>query len=453
MLEAGLPAERDRVDEVHDRWLRVFYVPPISARALGVFRALLGTALLAILIADPLRAVPRDLQRAYSPLADIGWVHALAASGTGTLVLQLVACASAVTFALGLRAGRAYAVLVAALLLRAILLLVRRGVHDWDLPIVTLLGLLAVPWADAPGLLQRRAASSVTGANPVSRAYGFAVWLPGLTIGLAFAAAAYAKLHRSGLAWITGGAVRYHFVEDGRNTPFTLGLWVATQPDVAVVLSTIALAIEASFFLVVFARGWRTRAAFGLAGAGLMAGFYVFQGVRWWPWLMLFTAFLPWNRREVVPAGTGSRDLTPRHAAVVMALVAAQAWASSRAVEIEPLLSNYPMYASTYDSPEYFERAQARVRFEAEGTDVTDRVDTAGGAETLRASIEQPGQDGSPPSVPSPALVAFRERYARLYGEAPAAIDVVLFKRPFDWQAGRYLPPVRERLGTVLLPR
>ena len=169
-----------------------------------------------------------------------------------------------------------------------------------------------------------------------------------------------------------------------------------------------------------------------------MAGFYVFQGVRWWPWLMLFTAFLPWNRRDVAPAGTGSRDLTSVHARVVLALVAAQAWASYRAIEIEPLLSNYPMYASTYESPEYFERAHARVRFEVAGTDVTDRVETARGAETLQATVVQPGQQGTQPSAPTPALTEFRERYARLCGDAPGAIDVVLLKRPFDWTAGEY---------------
>jgi len=429
------------------RWLRLFGVPRITARSLGIFRALLGFGFLLILLfADPIIAVPLDLQHAYSPVADMGWVHRLAASGTGTFTLQVAGCVSALLFALGIWARPSFFVLVPVLLIHATLLLVRRGVHDWDLPIVTLLALLVVPWGDAPPIFNLRSHSSET-----SRAYGFAVWVPGLTIGLAYIAAAYAKLHTSGLAWITTGAVRYHFVDDGKNAPIDLGLWIATQPGLAIVLSALVVLVEAIFIIVIVLSGWRARAAVGLVGASLMGGFYLFQGVHWWPWLILYSAFLPWNRIVPARAIDGRRDLTWLHGGVVAALVTAQFWASYRVIEIEPLLTNYPMYAVTYQSPEHFEYSHGRPHFEAEGSDITDRVVEAGGAPTL-LTIAERQKEGAPmsPDLAS-ALADFGGRYATLFGTAPTSIDAGLLLEPFDWQAGRYLPPARESVGVVHL--
>lgn len=427
------------------RWLRLFGVPRITAYSLGVFRAVLGSGLLLILlVADPIIAVPLDLQQAYSPLADMGWVHGLAASETGTRMLQVIGCVSALLFALGIWARPSFFVLVTVLLTHVTMLLLRRGVHDWDLPIVTLLALLVVPWGDAPPVFRLRSYSGET-----SRAYGFAVWLPGLTIGLAYAAAAYAKMQTSGFEWITSGAVRYHFVDDGQNAPIDLGLWIATQPDVAVVLSALAVLVEAVFIIVIFVSGWRARAAFGLVGACLMSGFYLFQGVHWWPWLILYAAFLPWNRISPARAIDGRRDLTWVHGCVVVALVATQIWASYRAIEIEPLLSNYPMYSITYQSPEHFEYSHGRPHFEAEGSDITDGVVEAGGASTLMTIAERQ-REGEPagPELAS-ALAEFGGRYATLFGTVPASIDAGVLLEPFDWQAGKYLPPARESVGMV----
>ena len=301
-------------------------VPAIDARALAIVRTLVGTAFLLILIDRPIRTISPEVQHAYSPLVDTEWVRSVAASPRATATLQVVGCAAALLFALGVLARPAYVGLVSVLLTRAMVLLLRGGVHDWGLPLVTLLALLIVPWHHGPPVWRlRRQAHGEGAGHRISRAYGFAVWLPGLTLGLAFAAAAYAKLHRNGLAWITDGAVRYHFVEDGLNAPVTLGLWVATQPAVAVALSLAAVFVEALFILVIFARRWEARAAFGLVGFGLMAGFWVFQGVHWWAWLLLFVAFLPWNRQETVGVG-GRGDLTLARISSPPAWISPTAW-------------------------------------------------------------------------------------------------------------------------------
>jgi hypothetical protein len=431
--------------------LGIFSVPLISAGDLAIFRALLGIAFLCILLYEPVRAVARPDQRAYSALADLQWLRALAASETGTFALQVIGCTAAALFALGIRAHLAYLVLVTVLLLHATILLESRGVHDWNVAIVTLLAMVVVPWGSAPPLWRAvRSRRQPPDATSVSHRYGFAIWLPGLTLGLAYVAAAYAKLSRSGLDWITSGAVRYHFVEDGRNTPFTLGLWVATQPAAAVTLSFLAVLVEATFIIVVFVSSWRGRMGFGLAALGLMAGFYVFQGIHWLPWLILLAAFLPWNRRHARRVPTTGNDLTWQHMAVVAVVVAAQMYASYNRIEMEPLLSDYPMYSNTYESPEQFDRSMGRVRYESQGVDITDQVETADGADTLREIASDPAQQRQV-TQSSQALADFARRFAERYGAAPSEIDIIAIRTPFDWQRGRYLPLARERLVTVHL--
>ena len=94
-----------------------------------------------------------------------------------------------------------------------------------------------------------------------------------------FAAAAYAKLANGGLAWISSGAVKYHFIEDAASAPFTWGLWVAVHPTAAVLLSLGVVVMEAGFISIIFARSpWR-RLLIGSIGLSLFAGFYAFQGV------------------------------------------------------------------------------------------------------------------------------------------------------------------------------
>jgi hypothetical protein len=416
-------------------------IPAITPRQFAVFRLMIGLALLGLLLFyEPIRAVSREQQYAYSRAAAAEWIRALAADEDRMATLQMAACASAVLFAVGILARPAYTLLTVILTLHVLTVLLRRGwVHDWILPMTTLWALLVVPWGHAPSLFRVRSAPDT---QPGSRVLGFAIWLPGLTIGLAFAAAAFAKLDRSGLAWITNGSVRYHFVEDGANAATTLGLWLATQSRAAVVLSLAAFVVEALFILVVFARSWRARAAFGLAGAMLMLGFFLFQGVAWAPWWMLFAAFLPWNRQPTPDSG---RDIAWLNALVVVFLIASQVWASARRLEIEPFLSNYPMYSHTYDSTADFDRNHRRLRFYAGGRDITNQVGQADGEDVLAAAAAR--TDISVSDLER--LGDFSRRYARLIGDSPSEIDVVM-EPLFDWQHGRFSNP--RPVGTVRVP-
>jgi hypothetical protein len=442
------------------RWLGLFGLPAITANALGIYRALLGGSLLLIVLAYPIDAVPLEAQRVYSPLAGAGWVRTLAANGAATSAVHVLALTSALAFAAGIRARVAYAVLVAALSLRTLFILLQAGAHDWGTPLLTLWALLVVPWDDAPSpLAPLRRDGRGPGVVPASPdlvrqrswRYGFAVWLPGFTIGLAFAAAALEKLRRSGLDWITTGAVRYHFVEDAANAPFDLGMWVATQPQLAVALSLGGILIEAFFIAVIFVGDWRARAAFGVAAAALMAGFWVFQGVHWWPWLMFLAAFLPWNRGPAAHASGATARLLPVHASVVILLVAGQVWASYRRIEIEPLFSHYPMYSTTYESPEHYENAHAEMRFQVDGQDITPQVRGANGSGALARAVAIPrAERASRPDIQQP-LEEFRQRYQDMYGAAPSVLDIFERRRPFDWDEGQFKPEVLQPIGRVEL--
>ena len=454
----------DRVNSLARRLLSPFGIEPITPLAFAAFRTAFGLGLLYVqVVYQPFRAKPFDVRNPHGPLADAEWINALAMNHTALSIFQIAACAATVLFIAGILARLAYVVVVSMMFINVLMILTRTGGHDWGLPIVTLIVMTIVPWNEAPPLWQLRRSWAAYGApHLASRVYGFAVWIPGLMVGLAFAAAAYAKVGGTGLEWITNGTVRYHFVEDGRNAPIALGLWIATHERLSIALSLAAVLVEAAFIFVVFARDWRIRLAFGLMGASLMAGFTLLQGVAWWPWRILFLAFLPWTLCKARPGWMAPetaaadaippqpRDLTWVHAALVVTLVGVQLWASWKLVEMEPLISNYPMYAYTWASPEEFNRGQARTRFESNGMDISEAVENTRGDEVLRQMAT--ASDLTERKGPDPqALARFTESYMHTYGALPSSVDVIVVQRPFDWQRGRYLPQTREYIGTAHL--
>ena len=436
------------------RWLPI---PTLTARTLGQFRVVFGLALFYVVFTDPPSAQPLELHRNYSWLADWSLVHAVAASATACRVLHGITLALAGLFIVGLWTRPAYVALVVSIFASRLVQLHSRGTHDWDLLMLTLFALTVVPWGDGFSLdarLTRRPGEEVR-AGPL---YGLAIWIPGFTLGLAFAAAAYAKLTNGDLAWITSGAVKYHFIEDAANAPVTWGLWVAAHPSAAVLLSLGAVVTEACFISIIFVRSpWR-RLLLGGGGLSLMVGFYVFQGVLWAPWLMLFTALLPWpllDRGAGVPVATA--PLRVGHVLLLGTLAVQQALASISAVEVEPLLSNYSMYSSTFESPEAFERARyrkmQRLRFTAEGADVSARVQAIQNAsENLLDAAEDIAAGQRIREQVMTPLLGVRNEYQARYGIDLDVVTVTAERITFDWQQGRFNPLTRVRIADVPLP-
>lgn len=422
----------------------------LSARSLGAFRIALGLALLAMLWAmgGIAPTLPIDAQRHYAGI-DLAFVHRLAAyPATGTYVYW-IAVGSTAAFTAGIFTRASYAVLFGTLFLAVLIALEQSGGHDRSLLLVTMATWLAVPWGDGLSIDQlrrRRVAPDSRGAK-----YGFAIWIPGLTLGLALAAAAFAKLHREGLAWITTGAVRYHFVTDAASAPVDWGLWIAARPPLAVAMSAAAVVFEAAFILVILARRPVPRFIWGVAALGFFAGLYFFQGVLWYPWLVLLVAFLPWqwfDRRSVAAPAVGPATAMQR--AWIVVLIVTQIYASARGIEREPFLSNFPMYSSTWPSTDAFDAERASrytqvIAARADGTQVTDWLQAMPVSDQM--ALVRLAETGGPP----PDMGSMCRAVAARLGAIPQQLEITIEQGGFDWNAGAFKQPERRTARPVPL--
>jgi hypothetical protein len=430
-------------------------VPPLTASALGAFRMAFGTAMmLALLRETPPDAIPFEAQRASSWLARQDLIRQLAATPeAGELTRQLGAAALAL-FAVGLWPRGALTVAASAITLFVGIGLNQKAMHDWGIPLITLWALTFVPWHDSVGVqsgLARWRRRPVVPAAP--RVRGLALWLPTLTLGVAFAAAAFAKLDTSGLAWITGGAVRFHFLQDAHQAPVQWGLLVAGSDPAAIGLSLAAVATEGLFWLAALTPSLLVRSVFGFAGITMMSGFFLFQGVFWPAWWALFLVFLPWPlvdrlraaRKPDTDAALATASLPAAASAVVVAIVAQQPIVSALRLESEPFLSDYSMYSYTWPSKRAFS--------EQFGEKITYALSVEGRApdgfhDWLRATPvffdalnEAAGLSvrGVAWSDRTRAAVgAARRAYQTDFGEPLSLVDVRQLVQRFDWDKGAF---------------
>jgi hypothetical protein len=438
-------------------------VPPLSASGLGMYRFALGSAMFVALRAHgPPPAVPFDLQRSTEWLARQDLIRSLAASPeAGSWVWQAASLALLV-FAFGVFPRLALAAAAALLTLFAGVLLTYKSVHDWGLPIVTLWVLVAVPWRDGAGMqtmVARWRKRSGLPVTPVQR--GLAVWLPGLTVGAAFAAAAFSKLDACGLEWITAGTVRFHFIEDARQAPVSWGLMLTRADAAAIALSLAAIAIEGAFWLVALTRRPGVRFAFGAAGLALLVGFYLFQGVFWPAWWALFVAFLPWSAvpdYRPAPAAPRGAGVPALQSAVIVLFLLHQIAVSAFRVESEPFVSDFSMYAYTWPSKEAFNdhlRAKtARVELTADGLSSDDferrlrQVPRA--MDVFAEAVRRAAQGDAWSDATRAGVAAVRDEYRTTFGEPLQRVEVRLLERGFDWERHAFeASPRSTRLGTL----
>jgi hypothetical protein len=445
-------------------------VPALSARSLGLFRLALGLAMLQALRSEtPPGAIPLDLQRAAGWLARQDLIRQLAATADAGYWLWQATSLALIAFALGIWARVALVAAAALMTLFVGLLLTSKGAHDWGVPLITLWALTLVPWHDSSGLqtvFARWRGRPVLSVPPAQR--GLAVWLPGLTIGLALAAAAFAKLDTSGIAWISSGAVRFHFIEDARQAPVPWGLSIAGSDTAAVALSLAAITLEAGFWLVTLVRSNAGRALFGLAGLGMLLGFYLFQGVFWPGWWALFLAFAPWSLVDrLAPVSFGSDDLvrpsdTPgptrfaaastrttipaRQTAVIVACVLLQILVSALRIESEPFISDYSMYSYTWPSKEVFDvhLAEKTARYELGVDGLTDEAfenrlrQVPAAIDVFTDAIGRASRQESWPDTTRARVAAVRDDYFRRFGERLSRVEARVLQRGFDWARGAF---------------
>ena len=439
---AGITVPR-RSTAAFGAWL-VRQVPELDAGALRDFRIVLGLGVLWVAWSMPIVSIPPDRLQ-HRAVIDLDFIDVVAASPQACGGVRVAMLACALLFTVGISSRLAWSAFVLAFFVATLVNLESGSAHDLGLPLITFLGWIAVPWGDA-----------VRGRHPTARGpnhvYGFAIWWPGVTLGIALLAAAYAKIRLSGLAWITGGAVKYHFVTDADNAPVDWGLWVASHPSAAVLLSLAAIIIEATFILNVCGRGPWMRLAAGAAALGLFTGLYLFQGIYWPAWLVLLVAFLPWtsrNRTSDTHAHTNVTALpTLRRAqvAVVALVVCSQVYASAIQLEAEPVLSSFPMYSRTYASPAQFDEERRwgltrLVEARADGKDITQAF------QLLRDDDRRLLFELAEPGAGTGAADSAKERLRRslfcgghpqLADVVPAEITLTFERRGFEWHTGRF---------------
>jgi hypothetical protein len=338
-------------------------IPAGSAEQVAVLRIVFGFALLALFLEQ--RVGPASVLQRTNALTSLHqWLLApfVRAPNLTQWVLPWLLLWS-LLFIAGAASRLSYLMLTFGAFAWATLMTTRLGYHMVSALLVALLCLIPSRWGDAWSVdawWRRRNLRPATTGSP--QEYGYTIWMPGVVIGVIFAAAAVAKLHESGIAWILNGTVKYHFLSDAASAPLDWGLRVGLYPKLAVVLSFGAILIESMIVLGAFARRYVYRAIAGIAGVALLSGFALFQGLFWPAWWLLLVSFLPWHwflRRSMPvhsanasPADVARMRLQPL---VVIVFIAQQLIVSGLSLEAGPAVSTYGMYSNTYDSPEAYE--------------------------------------------------------------------------------------------------
>jgi hypothetical protein len=334
-------------------------IPVASAEAAGAFRICFG--MLVVLLVAANRVDRFDLSPSAVASAEgvygaiVSW---LAAHGSIVDALGVFLAVTGVLFVAGVLTAITFPAFVAGFFLWACVLTLHTSHHVVSALHLALVCLLVAPWSDGWSVDAWMRTWRGSAARPPGRRYGYAIWVPGFVLGVAFLAAAVAKLH-GGPDWILNGTVKYHFISDLDDALVKWGPWLTRNHLVAVAMSAAAIAIEALVITASFSRSATYRAVAGCGSAALLAGFALFQGVVWPGWWVLLLSFLPWHhihaRSVDVP---GQLSLAPLQLAAVVLVAVQQALVSASGTEARPLASQYDMYSATYATPYEYEASE-----------------------------------------------------------------------------------------------
>ena len=353
-------------------------IPEIDARTAGIFRIVFGSAALAYFVLYPVDS--SWLARTFD-LEIEGPVHqaVIAWLRDSPVVVDLVMpwlIVTGLAFIAGLFTRVAYALFVAGVLVWAYVAVSLSSTHPQSILVLTLVALLPSRWGDGASIdawRHARAGRSIT--LPAGARYGYSVWVPVLAFGVAFAAAAWAKLTvpPGWTSWIVNGTVKYHFITDSVNAPVQWGLQLAAHPWLAVLASFLAIATESLVVTSAFIRNEWYRLTMGLGAVALIAGFGLFMGVFWPGWWVPLLGFLPWQHLSgdrgsgIGDQGSGIRSPIPdprsllvstAQLAMIAAVIGQQVVVSAMKLERAPMFSWYDMYSGTYASPAAFTAAR-----------------------------------------------------------------------------------------------
>ena len=416
------------------RWL-LERVPPLSPLALALFRVALAAALAF--------AVDRSLSEDRRPLCYL----LLGAFAIG--LLPRVALALFAFFV-----TRAYTGSL--------------DDHDIALPLKTIWLLVLVPWGRGPGVeeLVRRLAGGRFTTEP-SRAYGLAIWIPTAMLGIAYAAAAWAKLDDGGLSWITSGAVRFIFIADAPRAPTEWGRMIAASDTWSVLLSAVTILLEAGMIAVAIWSRPSVRFACGLLALGLHVGFYLLQGLFWTWWWVLLVAFLPWQeiatvmqralaRGQLVAPPAPVKGLSALTATLIFLAVLQQPIVSLFRYEYLFMFSDFPMYANVYgvgvSKAEYAAFANQYYQpppIVSFNPPIDRQLREVGAGEALVELVRNMARKTVTPEAAAQAIVPVAARYTERFGAAPS-VDAFVDTWQFDWTTASFKPRAQSRLVATI---
>jgi hypothetical protein len=426
-------------------------VPDLPAEVLGFFRVCFALFLVLAVVAVPVRSAPGVVADGWP---DVDWIGWLLARPERLAALERLLFVALGLFAIGLCTRVAYWVVAAGLTIYAAAgtQSYQSSVHVWMVAIFAVLCLVAVPWHATPlsadEVLRRfRGRPSTRGLS--SKRYGFAIWMPGFILGTVWASAAYSKLE-GGFEWMTGGAVKYHWVIDAaKGTPVEWGLWVASHHWAAVVLSFFGVFFEAAFIFAAFAKPGVWRNILTSTGLFLLIGFFLFNNVLWWPWWLVYLSFaVPWERaysfvtshslrrkRENAPSAgdsmTGRYGLRPIHG-VLIALVCMHG-----ILQLPAGFGRFGSYANTYRSTAAFDLLNPLPPVErlwyGYDTPLQMELDAPGTADAMR----QLPDGASLPEASIAWIDASPDRFGVRF-DRDADLTLTSQQRTFNWTEGRF---------------
>jgi hypothetical protein len=333
-------------------------IPEVSEEAASLFRIVFAAWLLGVFWSNPVSSdflvnPPNELSRLQLAILS----PFMSAPGAVSWVLPwlLVLCT---LFMAGVATRLTFTLMTLGACAWAALVTTRVTYHTISALLLTLLCLTGAKWGEAwsvGGWVNRSRA--LPERARAAREFGYTVWMPGFVLGVTLAAAAFAKLRESGVAWITNGTIKYHFLADAGQAPLDWGLRVGAHPQLAVALSLGAIVVEALVIVGACSRDYRYRVLAGAGALALLAAIFLFQGLFWPAWWILLLSFLPWHRIGT-PSSVPRAAMVVRWAPLIVVglVIAQQAVVSGLRLEAGPLFSAYGMYSTSYASPEEFEQ-------------------------------------------------------------------------------------------------
>ena len=196
-----------------------------------------------------------------------------------------------------------------------------------------------------------------------SRIYGYPIWLMGLCIALAYTAAGFSKLVMTNGAWLWDTGSRWGFITDLNLAVTDWGLISVNNYWLAVLASAFASFGQIIYLYSCFTRSiWIKTAIGAFIAVPFLVGLVLAMGLFWWPWaLLVVLLYIPWapigkwlDRLDGGFLPTAPLPSFAPHArwalCVTWTLLFIHAYAVvfKKSTELEPIVSNFDMYAITF---------------------------------------------------------------------------------------------------------